>query len=73
MFKVFTLPEYLQLRFDGQRAQVYMSLFEFLFYIFTYVLGVYSTRVPPEKVLMNRDYKCICHYLSSSSIYLLMF
>ena len=30
---------------------MYMSLFELLFYIFTYVLGVCSNRVPPVKVL----------------------
>ena len=50
MFYVFTLPEHLNKRFGGQRLQVYMSLFELLFYIITYVLGVNSTRVPQEKV-----------------------
>ena len=50
MFKVVTLPVYLKKRFCGQRLQVYMSLFELLFSIFTYVLGVYPTRVPQEKV-----------------------
>ena len=108
MFYVFTLPEYLKKRFGGQRLQVYMSLFELLFYIITEVLGVFSTRVSQEKVwwaettsvyvtiwapllyiylcfrcllyqsnsskgFVDRDYKCICHFLSSSSLYYLCF
>ena len=37
-------------RFGRQRLQVYIPVLALLFFIFTYVLGVYSTRVPEEKV-----------------------
>ena len=50
IFYVVTLPVYLKKRFGEQRLQVYISLLELLMFIFTYVLGGYSTSVPEEKV-----------------------
>ena len=60
-------------RFGGQRLQVYMSLFELLFNIFTYVLGVCSTRVPPVKVLWTETTSVYATFSSSSSLYCLCF
>ena len=60
---MFTVPVYLKKRFGGQRLQVYMSLFELLFYIITDVLGVYSTSAPQEKVWRTETtsvYACTC-------------
>ena len=41
---------YLKKMFGGQRLQVYMSVLALFIYIFTNVLGGYSTSVPEEKV-----------------------
>ena len=42
---VFTMPEYLRLRFGGQRIRVYLSVLAILLYVFTKIsVGVTLTQ-----------------------------
>ena len=41
---VFTMPEYLRLRFGGQRIRVYLSVLALLLYVFTKISVSRSSR-----------------------------
>ena len=41
---VFTMPEYLRLRFGGQRIRVYLSVLALLLYVFTKISVSSSSR-----------------------------
>ena len=45
---VFTMPEYLRLRFGGQRIRVYLSVLALLLYVFTKISVSRSPQMPGQ-------------------------
>ena len=67
---VFTMPEYLRLRFGGQRIRVYLSVLAILLYVFTKIsVGVTLTQHSTPRTLINKM-SGLCRLTCTPGLYL---